>query len=277
MPANPRSLRLLRTYHDRVAGTAEQISQALEKRLAQANPDELSESLSLAVSDAVSAVSIGQSAVLNLTRGFFRGLSQAETGTPELADTEVTPGKTTDGRDLTEVLQATVARTLASVRDGKPPAKALDEAARSIRRFAMTEVMDAARAEMQAQMDASDSVKGWRWASRGTCGACLALDNGSIRDGALQAHPNCLCVPEPVFDVKEKVKRETGRERFLSLSVEAQDELLGDKADLVRRNLIPWTALVEFVRHPEWHDHIKEAPLGALLERAGLNAAEGSS
>lgn len=136
----------------------------------------------------------------------------------------------------------------------------------------MTEVMDAASQELTHQMRESRSITGWRWKSRGTCGACLAMDDGSVLPDSrpLNRHPYCQCVPEPVLrGVKERVKRPTGHDRFNELSEAQQNASLGEKkASLLRTGAIAWTDLVSKETSAEWHPVLVETALKELEQLA---------
>lgn len=203
-------------------------------------------------------ITAGQSNARLLTDAFLANYIGTETG--EKGDLEQpvedNEGFTTDGRPLGEAMGAIPAKVFLALKQGQPTHKALAYGRFAAARFVWTEVMDAANQELTHQMDALDEVKGWRWKSRGTCGACLASDNGTVYPTSrpLNRHPSCQCVSEPVIDVKERVHRETGIDRFQQMSQAEQDASLGKGlAELVRNDSVAWADLISKENPHEWH------------------------
>lgn len=259
MPANQQSLRLLDLYHDRLVSVRERTAQVVDGLYRGLDTSDLGVSFQGFVRDAARAITAGQTNARLLSDVFLTNYIGASTG--EKGDLEEpvpdNEGFTTDGRRLTDAMGAIPAKVFLAIKQGQPMGKALAYGRFASSRFVLTEVMDAANQELTHQMDALDKVKGWRWKSRGTCGACLASDNGRVYPTSkpLNRHPNCQCVSEPVVDgVKERVPRETGIERFKSMPEAEQDKSLGKGlADLVRKSAIAWTDLISHENPHEWH------------------------
>jgi hypothetical protein len=274
MPAERRSLVLTERFHRNIDDLALQTADQLARRFNPSPDDELKAYFEEFIGLAATTVAGAQSAAATIAGGFFRGLGSIELGEGVLAEEMPdNAGATADGRSLEEALGATRAKTLLGLSRGWQPDQARLFARASFGRLARTEVVDAAGLELTHQMQNVDEVQGWRWRSRGTCGGCLALDDGSIRDpsAGMDRHPNCRCLPEPVFDVEERVARPTGHERFAEMTEKQQNELLGaEKARLLRMGLIDWPHLVHREHHREWNDSLTERSLQDVLAIAGL-------
>lgn len=268
MPANPVSLRLTSRYHEQVDRLARGTGRAVAGRFGQVDRENLSESLQAFVVDAITIVAGAQGAAQGLSAGYFRALSRLELGRPDESDGADVVGHSTDGRELGPVLGTVPAKVYVALKQGKSIDQAFSFGRFAAAGKARTEVMDAARAELDAHM-ADAPVKGWRWRSKGTCGACLALDDGSIRDGFMETHPGCQCLPSPAFEVKETVEPETGHERFMDLPEDEQNSLLGlEIAEGIRSGSIPWSALVAEEHNLRWHDFVTAASAAQVKRRA---------
>lgn len=274
MPADPRSLKLSELYHSRVATLAERSAANLSSLFAPTPDDDLQSVFASFIPVAGGVVTSAQGAAATLSGAYFRTLAGFETkealeAAPPAPDNA---GFTSDGRPITEVMSSTAPRVFKGLAAGWKFDQAVRVARASFQRAAKTEVMDAAGIELHHQLESSEAVRGWQWASRGTCGACLALDDGSVhsRSERMQRHPNCTCAPLPVFDVEQPVKRETGRERFETMSFDEQNRLLGtEKAELLRIGLIAWDDLISEDHHRLWSDSLVEASLAQVLASAG--------
>lgn len=268
MPANPASLVLTSRYHERVDRLARSTGKAVAGRFAAVDRENLSESLQAFVVDAISMLAAAQGAAKGLSAGYFAALSALETGRVQQTAGADVVGHATDGRELGPVMGVVPARVYVALKQGKSIDQALSYGRFGAEHRARTEVMDAARSELDAHM-ADAPVKGWRWRSKGTCGACLALDDGAVREGLMETHPGCQCVPEPAFEVPETVEPETGHERFLNLPVSEQDALLGvDLAQGIRSGAIAWGDLVVTEHNPRWHDFVTAASATQAKRRA---------
>ena len=238
----------------------------------------MQEAMNAFVRDAALAVTLGQRLSVEMTLGYLLALSRLELGNAlELQPSrEGNAGFTADGRDIADALGAVRARFFKNLNEGKPLEAATTSVALAAARTAAFEVMDASTLEMEHQLGELDVVRGWRSRSRGTCGACLARDDGAVR-GFKSAktrppyHPGCHCIAEPAFDVEDKVERRTGRQRFEALSEEEQDAALGaDKAKLLRGGLVSWDHLIAVNTFKEWTPVLTEASLTDLLAVAGI-------
>lgn len=232
---------------------------------------------------AASVIAGGQVQSAALADGYFLQLGGLELGeTIESADLlEDNAGRTADGRTIEELLTASRAAMLTALKDGKGVPTALRKGLFGFRRAARHEVLDAGARELLHQVASSDKTKGWRSRSKGTCSACLSVDDGGLNQTTPGGgptppfHPECNCVPEPAFKVTEVVRRPTGQERFEDLSMTQQDEALGPvRASLLRNSIIDWVDVSIVQTFTEWTPVLTDAPLSRLLAIAGMTAEE---
>lgn len=272
MPNDRRSLALTARFHDELAAHTDRIARLVTRRFAALDTSDLSGSFRSFIADAGEIVGIGQQHAVNLTGGYLRALGRLEADGPvDAAPLADNAGFTADGRRVESALSATPAKVFVALGQGRPLPEALAFGRFSVARLSKTEVTDAARLELRHAMTQENPIVGWRWRSRGTCAACLAMDDGRTRrPGApLGAHPFCECIQEPVFEGDQHVGRPTGPQRFDGFDREEQDSLLGPIADLIRRGA-QWADLF-VVEHPhEWRAVITAAPLELIARRANI-------
>jgi len=219
-----------------------------------------------------------QEQVAEDTRDYFRDLAQREgvkrpPRTPLASDNA---GRTIDGRALEEALRTIPAKVLLALKSGRKVPEALAYGRFAVARMAQTEIMDTARIELDHQMVESPDCRGWRWRSRGTCGACLALDDGSAREPGetMEAHPFCECVQDPMFR-SDRLVRPTGHDKLYQLDDEEQTRLLGFVgATLLRQGKISPADLVVTQTHETWRPVVTMAAAATLLDRAGVSEEE---
>lgn len=240
--------------------------------------DQLADGLRGFVGQGAELVAVFQQQVADLTFDYVRDLSRLELGKVAVADQlEANAGQTFDGRPLTAALSATPAKVLLALKQGKPLAEALRFGRFAVARLTQTEIMDAARIELQHQLENGDRVKGWRWRSRGTCGACLALDNGSTRKPGdpLEGHPYCQCIQEVAYSVKERAQRETGHARFAQLDDQAKVAAVGKTAAaLLGAGLVKLDDVVATQSSREWRGMVTLATAEDLTRKAGISDDE---
>lgn len=274
MPRNPASLRLSQRYQDAVVRVADGArAQTASLFTDVVDPDDLVESMRALIGQVTETTTVGQDLASDLAAGYFSASAELELGRALMPDRlEANAGFTADGRSVAETFTASRARLFVDLDAGKSLSESLDTARAGFERVARHEVADAAGRELRHLIDTTDEAKGWRAQSRGTCGACLAMDDASVRsDGVFPPfHPGCSCSALVAFDVRERVLPPTGPERFAAMSVEEQDAALGAKAKLLRAGLIAWGDLVMVERFREWSPVVVERPLGDLLEKAGV-------
>lgn len=261
MPANAASLPLTSAYHNKLANLAEQVARIAGARTPRLAKGEMDDAFKAFTAQAAGIVELGQRHAIELTTAFLGRLSELETGArPESEPESEIPGFTADGRPLSKAVAATPAKVYLALKQGRPFEVAMAFAKMSIGRLARTEVFDAAD-RRQAEL----GVTQWRWRSRGTCGACLAMDDGNTMTGDLERHPNCACIREPTFDAPDRFQRASGRDRFLAMSVKEQDRILGpEKAEAIREGLISWDALVHVEQFRKWTPAVVEVTAAAL-------------
>jgi hypothetical protein len=232
----------------------------------------LGPSLRSFIGDAARIVALGQGATAQLSRGYLRAAASQElrrsVDLPPAV--EANAGTTADGRTLSQAFGKVAGQVFLALRGGRPLSVALGFGRSTAVRFAQTETLDAARIELVHQAEAMPQIRGWRWRSRGTCEACLALDDGDVHGGlTFPAHPGCECVPEVVFSVPETVTRDTGHDRFNAMVPEEQDRLLGPViANLIRAGAIAWADLVLKETFHDWRAVATTRPVEELLRIA---------
>jgi hypothetical protein len=221
-------------------------------------------------------ITAGQRAAQTQAAAYFRSVSRLEMGqvpgdsTPDPDDT-IEFGYTPDGRTLQQALSAIPAKVFAALASGRSVPEAMLFARYAARRTATTSVMDSARYELTARVDASAAVVGWRWKSSGTCDVCMSLDTGQVEGGGLlfQAHPNCQCVPEPVFKKERRSVGATGMDHFRRMAKAAQDALFGpDVADGLRDGTIQWADIPRERHSHRWRNMIVARSAVEILDRA---------
>ncbi len=245
-------------FQARLEVLSEAAARAVVARLRAVDPQDLGPSMRAFVEDAAAIVESGQAAAIALAGGYFRAHSREQFGEALDLDETADAGMTADGRTIEQALAATPAKFFLALQLGRGLAEAMSFAEFSAARLARTEVVDAGS---RALTGAADAIGvGWRWVASGTCGACLAMDDGSVRTGPLNRHPGCRCVAAPSLGTAED--RPTGRERFDAMTDTEQDALLGpEKAGLLRSGEISWEDLVHVERFRRWTPAVVEATL----------------
>jgi hypothetical protein len=274
VPASETSLKLLRRYHDQVTSIASQTAVTVERVISRVEPGADFQS---ALDTAENLIHAAQSAAASLAGGFFNSYALLETGEPpgEIDPLDENAGASIDGRALADVLGATRAKILGALREGRTFEEAIALGRASASRVAQTEVMDAARLELDHHMKEHPGVSRWRWLAHGTCPVCLGLDGSRERSPgeSLNGHPGCKCIQQPVFDgAEDVVPRPTGRDRFDALSMHEQDNLLGsDRAELIRTGELDWDDLIQESTSEEWRDIVSQRPVEELKRLANLD------
>lgn len=199
------SVVLSETYGDTVERLSDATATSVLSELERVEPDEngeLQRSFVIFVARAAAALEVGQRAALEAAAGYVRAAG-AELGHA------ITPARTSDvvgfdpfGRTVGELLGTVPAATYTILGQGRPLPEALEIASVTARALAVSVVRDAAREALSRTFASAPEVRAWKWLSRGTCGACMAADDGSDREPGppMLVHPNCQCVAEPVFE-----------------------------------------------------------------------------
>lgn len=260
------SLALLERYHDALSLLAHRAARYVTRTL-NVEQETLAEGLRDFVEEALPLWTSAQEQAVDISAGFFELYGSNETDRLVEAGERLGANETRNGVSLEDSLVGIPANVYTKIKEGKPFERAVRYGRESAFRLVQTEVMDIASRELTNQMDASPLCNGWRWKSRGTCGACTAMDSGERLPAGtpLNRHPFCVCIAEPSFrGAPDRVRRETGRERFERLPIMLQNEMFGEeKAELVRTGAITWEALVH-VQRDGFEPKITEAPLEAL-------------
>lgn len=269
MPRSRNSLLLLERYHDEIISLRDRTARLVDRRFGAVQPGRLSPTLQAFTTDAAQIIAIAQENAAHLAMGFLRAYERSEITRGEIEQPEIEGGYTRDGRPLGAAMGAIPAKVYLALKQGQSVSKALAYGRYAARRFVETEVIDAADNVLHEQIIAHPQITGWRWKSRGTCGGCLAMDSGrTLPPGTpLNRHPNCRCISEPVFNVRERHYRDTGHERFRAMSKTAQDAALGKTiAEAIRAGEVRWPDLVAEERPHRWHRMVVAASAQDVTE-----------
>lgn len=242
MPANPASLELTSRYHGELLALGDRIAEAVAgvigSALERAPERGLQRGFRSSWDTAIGLITEAQARAQALAGAYHRRYGELELGRPVEVSTPALAGVTAYGSSVSEAFGSVPARTFGALADRASTADAIELARTTAATIARTLVLDTAREELELRMKgAGEAQRGWRWRTRGTCTACAGNEDGEILPvGApLNIHPNCQCVQEPVFDVRETVRPLTASERFDRMQPAAQDAFLGpERAQLVR-------------------------------------------
>lgn len=195
--------------------------------------------------------------------------------TSELGDSQPAPGidpdsivgTTRNGGPLDALLTLPLIAVKQAISSGRPVDEALAYGKSEAHTFVRTEAIAASCDAMAEAVRSDERIVGWQRVTSGkACGACLGLADAGLRrtDAGLEIHNGCSCTAEPVVaGVEERVKRPSGSELFGAMSHQEQDELLGEKADLIRSGKATLRDLVQHEHYEHGHG-ITEKPLAAL-------------
>jgi hypothetical protein len=229
---------------DRLAGAVARSAEAEYARVEPNPAGELQPSFVILTARVAELIEVAGDAAGDLANGYLLALAD-EAGVA--VQTAGAPRSDPFQRSAGEVLGSIPGKVYLALSQGMALEEALPIGGAAIRSVAETWTRDAARLAIAASVESSDAVKGWRWWSRGTCGACLAFDTGSTYTGPMRAHPNCQCIPEPVIagiGGLLAALRLTGPERFEEMTEAEQDEALGPElAKLLRADRVAWKRL----------------------------------
>lgn len=268
-----RGLALEQIVRQRQVALARSTSLTVAGIIRSADTGDMRTSLQRAITSAAAAVEVGQRRAQGLTAAFVRTKVTAEIGrtidaagiSPRIA------GTTTDGRSLVDALGAVGPTVFVAMSTGRSASAALDYGAAGAARLASTEVMDAARREVDAQAGAApDLFPGWVWVvgSEGGCAGCLGSADGDTHpwDELMESHPWCTCIRSPeVAGAPQEVARPTGADIYAGLSPQQQAETFhsaGDaKAALVAAGLVTIGQFVQRSESHDWRGIVSERPL----------------
>lgn len=268
MPASERSLRLTDLYRQRLVDLRDRSGRLIRQSWPQVAVEDLDDTHAQWLTVAVAALEAAQRSGVALTAAYlatYVALERDETPEPPQAVSEDAVGAAQDGRPLSEALAATLITVKVALKDGAPPAKALDAGANRAARLGETATMAAPRSTLMDAIQADDRITGWRRVTSGGCGACLAAAADTIFDPGvpLKVHDHCRCTAEPVIaDAPELVRRASGRDIFEAMTATQQDEALGPQAAAaVRAGTVPLEALLGTSPMEIGPDQITQAPI----------------
>lgn len=229
------------------------------------DPDDLTEGVRAFVQDSLPVYEAAQSAAIDAATAFYAMYRSYETERDDEPADPIEAGRTRNDATLEESIIGPTVKVYTFIKDGRDPRDAIRFGSFVAERLIHTEVMDAAQRELTNQMDLDPLSAGWRWKAKGTCAACAAMDDGTKLPAgtSLNRHPNCRCLAEPTFDgVRERVKRETGEERLLTLPLAELINVVGvKKAEKLKSGALLLTDLIKLDRTKGFVPFITEKPL----------------
>ena len=212
-----------------------------------------------------SIVTQGQLEALRAASGYLGAFYASETGKriipPQIP--RETVGLSRDGRPLVEALASPLIGVKAKLKEGASFGEAITYGLNRGLRMVAFEAQQTPREALIKAVDKDPRFSGFQRATKGTCGACLALSgNGGPY---FPVHPGCECVPEPtVAGVSDRFPIPTGTALFASKTPQQQDAALGpDAAEKVRSGQAD---LKDFVAHSQMAalpDFITQKPVEA--------------
>lgn len=199
------SVELLEAYGaqvDRLAGVATQVALAEYDRVEPDESGELQRSFVIFLArtadnlEALHAIALEQAAGYIAAAGAEAGAPVAATAPRSLEDEDPF------GRPIGELLGPVASKVYLALSQGMTLDEALEVGRHATSSIAESFVRDASRSALSSSFERSDAIVGFRWVSRGTCGACMGADTGEdLPPGfSLNVHPNCQCIAEPVFE-----------------------------------------------------------------------------
>jgi len=196
------SLELLEAFGgqvDRLAGVAETVGEA---EWALLEPTDLQRSFVVFLAKTAPSLEAVQELALEYAGAYLAAAGEEVGQTVQTRPPAELRAADPFGRPVGELLGPVAGRVYLALAQGRTMAEALEIGRASVRSIAGSFVRDAARQALSSSFESSDAIVGFRWVSRGTCGACLGMDTGStLPPGTpLEVHPNCACVAEPVFE-----------------------------------------------------------------------------
>jgi hypothetical protein len=260
MPASPRSLQVTDRYQQTLRRLRAMAARIVEATWAMVAIDDLDGTYNRWAENAATHITTAQQQAAALSAAYLAAFRASETGgrpTPPTFDSARYVGTTRAGVPVATMLGATLAGMLTRIaqRDSATTVSAarLDAVAWALQRnqrMAGDEAVHAARSVLSDAINADrETYRGWRRVpGPGACIVCLATADGQISraDRLLRVHDHCTCVTEPVIAaVPEHAHRESGPQRFASLTEDEQNELAGqDTAQALRDGRISLGDLV---------------------------------
>lgn len=246
MPSNPLSLQLTKTYRHRLDATRERLQRlAVERWPTIEALDSTDWSVRMA-----QAIEQGQTEAVRATAGYLSGFLTLELGKrtkgPSI-DSRFYAGKAADGGTLAKSMESPLIGVLARLQGGSDAEEALAYGLGRAKRQVGMDLDAAHRAALLDGIHNDERFDGWQRATRGTCGACIAVAGELHHSPDFPVHPGCGCVSQPVVSgVPNNFPLPTGTQLFATKSEAEQNEALGPKAAaLVRAGVIELDQLVE--------------------------------
>jgi hypothetical protein len=257
MPASRRSLQLTDSYRRRLlalGNQAERLARAAWPTIEELDATDWPERTAASLSQA-------QTQAVRLSAGYLAAYARSEgaTGTVPATDSARYAGLSRDGRPLAEALQSPLIGVRAALKQGRPPAVALQLGLTRGLRTASFEVVQTGREALIDAIAADGRFEGFQRSVAGTCAACMAL---SAKED-MEVHPGCQCTPQPVVaGARDRFPLPTGAALFGSLSKPEQDAAIGEEpARLVRDGDADLEDFVQHNKQAELPDFITQRPV----------------
>lgn len=224
---SPELERLVTTYYRVQAGTAAGTAQALTRLWAQMVAADIDGSWALISRSIAEMVAAGQVRSAAAPQLFLERLLLGEGIDPNPLG-HVSPlafaGYTSAGLDVTTVLDSTPAVLKTLIGSGIPADVALKQTLNRLRQFTVTEVQDAGRGSMEAQMRLEPAIKGYtRIVKSPACSRCIALAGRTYsKSTGFARHPRCDCQHVPYARMPDRVEVDP-RGLFNQMSKTQQD------------------------------------------------------
>ena len=270
MPPNAAAAATTERFRQRLLRLRDAVSRSVALQLREieldAGKDATRRSLALWERSAALLVTLAQSEAGRLADVYISAYMSAGGVTPEApAAVAQHVGVDLNGRPVEESLRAAPVAFLWRLGrgDGRPAAYAsgMDRAIRVTRGA----VMATARGVIAERAESERRITGWRRVSASDpCGACLARSGVLMTSqNVFETHDRCNCTAEVVLlGVPERVKRQTGQERWDAMSPDQRAQLLAGAGGAQKAALI--TDVNQLVAHS--HGQMVEAPLASLAQ-----------
>lgn len=259
MPHSARSHLVTNAYRTRIAAIATRLEREAKRRFPSVETLDASQW----PQEMASLVTQAQLEGLRAASGYLAAFYASETGKriipPQIPRDTV--GLSRDGRPLAEALVSPLIGVKAKLKDGASTPEAIAYGLNRALRTVAFEAQQTPREALITAVDGDSHFSGFKRATKGTCGACLALsaDGGPF----FPVHPGCECVPEPtVVNLADRFPIPTGTTLFNSKTKEQQDAALGpDAAAKVRDGTLALGDLVAHSQMATQPDFITQAPV----------------
>jgi hypothetical protein len=220
------------SHHDQRDRLIEAVASLAAQHWAQVDPANIVESWQRQLPALAVAVSGAQLAGASTADDYLDRVLAAQDVDPAAEGRVVArslAGVTSDGRDLTSLLNWPAVVAVSAVQSGAPSSVAMATGAASLDMYVRTEVADAGRVADSVAMTARRTVTGYVRALRApACDRCVVLAGKWFRwNKGFQRHPNCNCVHVPAAVASDSSPVVDPEDYFKALSRAEQDKAFG--------------------------------------------------